>query len=274
MPIVLLNNLLIAFFDGIGELITPSANFSPPAGDYALSNLTNSQLFSRVRTPDLTADRQLTWDWGSAIEHNIFMLAGTNATSAATRRIRDADNSGFSSGVIESGATLTSAFDTSLGLSRAIYVPPWGRTLIYVYPTSISKRYTRWHQTDSANPDGYQEWGIARVGLGWQSVGGFQSWKFAPLYQGAPGAEKVLRGHEFTLHNLTKSEAYDLQSILLSMLSTRRVLVIPEPLAPSTWLHDAIWCVSEEVYVREPIAGTSYADKRYKVVVMFREVDV
>jgi len=263
------NTLLIAFFDGIGELITPTANFTPVTG-YPLSNLKNSQLItSRCRTSGLT-DQQLTWDWGSAIEHNVFMLAGSNATLSATRRIRDADDSGFTTNVVQSGSSLTSAFDTSLGLSRNTYIYPWGRTLIYVYSSSVTKRYTRWHQTDSGNPDNYMEWAIARIGLSLQFE--FISWNTSPIKMGAPGSQSYLLRHEITLEFSSRSDAYELLSLYLATLGDRRVLVMPEPLNNATSFHDAFWGVLENEYSRE-VQPTRYSDKRFRLTLIFRMVD-
>lgn len=263
------NTLLIAFFDGIGETIIPTANFTPVSG-FPLSNLTNSQLFSRTRTPDLTLDRQLTWDWGSSIEFNVFMLTGTNATVNVLRRIRHADDSSFTTGVVESGAALSTGVDTSLGQSRIVYTPPWGRTLIYVHPTSITKRYTRWHQSDSTNPNNYQEWGIARIGLALQFP--FHEWGVNPEYSGVAGSEKAQRVHDFTLDRLTKEQAYTIESLVLTSMTTRRLLVIPEPLSINTY-HEAIWCTFNGAHKREPIAKTAFSSKKYRVVISFKEVD-
>lgn len=260
------NTLLLAMFDGIGESVTPTANFTPATG-YPLSHLTNSQLFSRCRTPDLTADRTLTWDLGSAVELNTFMLAGTNATQAVTSRFRAASNSSFTTDVVQSGGSLASTFNTSLGLSRAVYVPPWGRTLLYIHPTSFSRQYVRWHQTDSTNPDGYMEWGVARLGLGLQFE--FQEWRKPPTQTN----QRVKRGHEITLHNLTRDQVYTLESVLLTILNIRRILIVPEPLATETYLHDALWGVVEELYTRETVTDTPYDDKRYRMTLTFREVD-
>lgn len=265
------NTLLIALFDGIGESITPTANFTPVSG-HPLSNLTNSQLLSRTRTPDLTTDMQLTWDWGSAIEHNVFMLAGTNATLSAVRRIRDADNSAFTVNVVQSGGSLTSAFDTSLGFTRHAWVPPWGRLLTYVYPESVTKRYTRWHQSDISNPDGYQEWGVARVGLSQQFA--FQSWRTFGSGNGVSGSpSQFLRSHEITLEFATRNEAYEIWSLYFSTLGLRRVLVMPEPLNTAAHSHDAFWGVLDGDYTRETVSGSSYNDKRFKLTLTFREVD-
>lgn len=270
------NTLLISMYDGIGENITPTANFAPMSGDFSLSNLGNSQLHSVTRTSDLTADRQITLDLGSPVEFNVFMIAGANASLDATGRFRVADDDAFSSGVVESGSILSPIFDTSLVsiANMPAYVPPWGRNIIYIHPTSITKRYIRWHQSDPSNSDGFMQWAILRVGLALQFETGFGQWKAIPKPEGPIGSQRILRGHELTLHSLTKGEAYTLQDLYMTSLATRRMLVIPEPLAPNTWLRDAIWCVlsPEDSYIREPVAGTSYSGKRYKVVLTFREV--
>jgi hypothetical protein len=210
---------------------------------------------------------------GSAVQANVFALIGTNATLSATRRFRAADDSAFTTGVVQSGASLEAAFDTSLG-SLLTYVPPWGRTLIYVHSTDFTKRYIRWHQSDATNPAGYQEWGITRLGLGWQPGKNFDhAWRSADRWVGPLGSQKCVRGHELQLRVLTQAEAYKLATLARGMLGNRRVLVIPEPLAPATWLHDAIWCVLEEPYTREPRTGCSPANRLYTVVIPFREVD-
>lgn len=264
------NTLMIAFADGLGEAITPTANFTPAAGS-ALANLRNNQLASRCVTPDLSTDMQLTWDFGAPVAGNVFMLTGSNATDSVTRRWRAADDSGFTSNVIQSGAGLTSGYDATLGV-LSNYVPPWGKTLIYVHPTSFSKRYYRWHQSDGSNPDGAQEWGVARVGLGWQPLYGLEYTKAIPLIMGAPGSEILIRRLEIVAPNLTEEEAYSLQSLTSVALSTRRILAIPEPLSPAKWRHDALWCTFEGAFVREAIARMSYTDKRYRLTLTFREV--
>lgn len=264
------NTLLIAFHDAIGSLVTPTANFAPPSGDFGLANLRDSRLFHRTRTPDLTADRQLTWDLGAAVEFNVFMLAGANATLAATRRFRSASDSGFTADVVQSGGTLEAAFDQSLGTVVAP-AKPWGRLLIYVHSETVSRRYLRWHQSDATNPDGFQEWGVARVGKAVQFE--FNSWLSQPEPRGERGSQVVAGVHELTLHNLSKQQAYDMQSLALTLKSSRRVLVIPEPRAPGTWLRDAVWGTIEDSYVREPQAWTSYTRKRYRTVVRVREVE-
>lgn len=267
-----INTLVIAFHDGLGELVTPTANFTPATG-YPLANLTNGQLMSRCRTPDLATDQQLTWDFGiGLVTFNVFMLTGCNATLNTTRRFRAALDSIFTNSVIESGSGLDAAFDTTLG-NATTYVPPWGRTMIYIHSSTVSKRYVRWHQSDALNPDGFQEWGIARIGVAWQPANGYETYRAIPNLNGPVGSQIAQRGLEVTCHNLTRDEAYDLQSIYLTALSSKRLLVIPEPNLPATYLHDALWCTIEGSYVREPLAVSTPADRRYRVVTTFREAD-
>lgn len=272
MPVTTTAACMIALFDDIGSTVSPTANFTPVSG-YPLANLRTPVLSERTRTPDLTTDRQLTWDWGSSIEHNVLALMGSNATlTGTTRRVRDADDSGFTSNVVQSGTGLDAAFNTSLQSSTAIVSPPWGKTLLYVYATSVSKRYTRWHQSDAANPDGYQSWGIARIGLGLQ----FEfdsSTTDDSLIVGSPGAERVLRVKEVNFHSLTRVQASMLEDIARSRLSTGRMLLIPEPLAPETWARDVIWCRLEGTVRKERIAYARYpSGKGYRVVMRFVEV--
>lgn len=273
MPVTTLNTLLIAFHDSIGAGLTPTANFTPPSG-YPLSYLSNSNLYSRTRTPDLTADRQLTWDLGSSVEFNCFLLAGGDPTISTTYRFRAADNSGFTTNVVQSSASLSPLYDISLSSGRvASYIPPYGRLRLYIHSESITKRYLRWHESDASNPLGYLSWGYMRVGLGWQPQAGFQDWRAVSTINGPRGSQKIAREFEFTLGSLTKQEAYDLENMANVLLSTGRVMILPEPLAANTWLNDALLCTFEGAHVKQPVQGTSYSDKKYKTVLLFREVD-
>lgn len=264
------NTLILAFFDGLGSTITPTANFVPPAS-YPLSNLRSSDLFLKTRTPDLTTDRQLTWDVGAVVEANIIAFPGSNATINYLRRFRASTVSDFSTVVAESGTTLSAGFPTPLGQFPAPYVPSWGRVLVYVHPSSFNARYFRWHQSDASNPQGFQQWGAARIGLGVQYQ--FQDWSTDPSVVGGPGAEKVLRGHTITLHNLTKEQSYSLENLSYSIGRSGRVLAIPEALTPSTYSNDALWCTLEEIVSRQAITKTSYGSKKYRVTLKLREVD-
>lgn len=267
-------NVMVALFDGIGESITPTANFTPASG-FPLTAVRGVDMFhERLRTRDLST-AILTWDLGAPTPMDVFMLAGNNATVNTLRRWQAADDAAFTVGVVESGPTLTAAYNTALGYNLAAYRPPWGNPLIYVHPETVTKRYVRWHQLDAGNPYGYQEWAVARMGVGWQPLMDIDgdAHRLQSKYIGPPGAQKVLRGQALRFHALSKDEAYDLQSLCHSSLSDRRMLLITEPHDPRTWIHDAIWCVMESEFLREPIPGMSYSHRRYRVDINFREVD-
>ncbi len=249
-------------------------------------------MYNRARTPDLTPSAALTWDLGAQTQAQVFMISGNNASINALGQFQAADDTGFTVNLLQSSPGLVNIYDTSLVATippTPIYTPPWGRPIIYVNPTDFTHRYLRWTQSDVGNTQGYQEWGLMRVGLAWQPAYGIDStWKACPVLAGPQGSEKVLRGHQMTCHNLSKAEAYGLQQIALNQLSTGRLLVIPEGTTTNTYIHDAIWCVLLAVsspvssgrgsttysnYARDMIQNTGYSSKRYKITLTFQEVD-
>lgn len=268
------NDLLLAFFDNIGQNATVTGSFVAATG-YPLSNLKTPVLTDKARTQDLTANVYLQFDQGSIISADIFALIGSNATNAATRRFRAADDAAFTVNVIESGSGLDPAVNTDLISSRVVYVAPWGRVLIYTHPIVFAKRYMRWHQSDTTNPDGYQEWSVARVGRSLQYP--IDGWTPSPVRYGVSGNETFLREHEFSLGLLTKAQTYELQDLVLSSGGSQRILVIPEGTTPSTYHFDAIWGVfnlERGVYTRQVVADTTFSDRRYKSTIWVREVCV
>lgn len=276
----------VAFFDGIGESVTPTANFTPPSG-YPLSRLGEHHLHRRTRTPDGTAatTATLTWDLGVPTEVNVFMLAGSNATLDVLGRFRAADDAGFTVNVVESSPTLQPVYGSSPLTSRSIYTPPWGRVILYVHPTSITKRYFQWQQSDATNVQGYQSWAFARFGLslqlgqtvavpvsGAQLEGGLTDWTMTAQSAGIPGSSKQLRQHDFDFTLLTRPLAEEIQSILL-LARGRRCLAIPEPLYPETFPSSVFWGEFDASWQRQADNRTSYDDKRFKISCTFREVD-
>lgn len=270
MPTETPNHLLIAFSDTVSAGITPTANFTPPT-NAPLSNLAQGALDVRTRTPDLTANATLTWDLGAAIEHNVFMLAGTNASFTATRRLLDSNDPTFASIIHESGPSMSLAIDSSVGFSLNVYRQPWGRLLIYIYPQSVTSRYIRWIQTDTDNTDGYQEWAIARTGMAYAFP--FQDWHMAPKTQQTLGSFP-LREHEFTMEFMSRQSMYEAQTLVMATRGVRRVLAIPEPFNSSGIVHDAIWgVVHPESFSRRTERDSPYQDKRYRVELSCTEVD-
>lgn len=101
----------------------------------------------------------------------------------------------------------------------------------------------------------------------------FNSWRKILISEGNESSEKLLRAHEFTFTALTRQEAYELEYLALTSLRLRRMVVVPEPLMPETWQHDAIWCRFNESQSRESVASTGHVDKRWRVTLSFIEVD-
>jgi hypothetical protein len=264
------NTLLIAFHDDTDLSTPPTASFTPVSG-FPLTALDNADLLDRTRTTTLTSV-SLTRDLGAALPVNVVGVIGTNMTLAALRRVQFANDSTFTDSLVESGTDLTAAFDASLGSSQvAINVPRVGLIGLYVHPVELTRRYVRWHQSDITNPEGFQEWAMFRVGLALQFHCGFQEWRALPTIEGPLGSQVRLRGHEITYMHLTKDEAYALEDLAAHKLNTGRMLVVPEALATETYVRDALWATFEGAHVREPVSGTSYSEKRYKVTLTFRE---
>lgn len=260
---------LIACYDDL--VVTPTANFTPQTG-YPLSRVAGSVLMERCRGPvSSLTDLQLTFDLGSAKQMNVAMLTG-NFTVDALRRFRIADDSGFTANVVQTGASIDAAFNTSLG-SLKRYSPPWGRLMLVVLSQDYSRRYARWHVSDSTNPDTYLAFGPARFGMAFQPGIGLEesSWRIPDKLIGPPGAEKVLRGHKVRYHRLTLAESTKLHEFARSVLSVGRMLFVPRPLSPETWLADAIWCTLEGVVERNVIPRTGAA--WWEVTLTFREAD-
>jgi hypothetical protein len=264
-------SLFIAFHDGGGEAIAPTASFTPQAG-FPLANLQTSWLWERCLTPAGTVTGvQLDIDLGTNTLLSSAGLFGSNVTASGTKRFRAGTVAGFGSGVVRDSGTVA-IYDTSLGAQLLTYVPPWGNSIIDIAPTDYTARYLRWNIDNSGNPDNYLSFGVARWGLGWQPGYSFdESWTSADKKIGPPGCEKILRGHQLNLAMLTEAEAYRLAGLFRSALSTRRMMVVPRPLRPSTWREDAIWASVESVYER---AGRERSGGRFFTLqVTFREAE-
>lgn len=259
--------LSIAMFDAVLEGFTAQTNFVPVTGFPATALREPSLFNTRLRTSGLT-NQTLTWDCGVAVEANVFMLAGNNATLSATGQLQGANDSGFTVDLISSSPGMVSIYDTSLGSSRGIYTPPWGRVIVVVLSESYSRRYWRWTQSDPTNPNGYQEWAIAELGLAVQLE--IESWKEDPKTMGN-GFQLTLRGHDITFAPLDRDKSYTMKSLSRLAGTQRRMLVIPETLNKPAWIHDALWCTMERTWESEFIVGTDYSNKYYKAGMVFRE---
>lgn len=259
---------LLALYDGVGSAATYTSNVAAQGG-FPLSRLQTTAIASATRLAvGSLSNVQITIDLGAALSLNVFMLAGTNLTLAATRRFQASTVSNFASTVIDTGAVLLPAFDTTYprlpGASGVSWAPRWGWPLIFVNSASVTARYLRWTITDAANPDNYLRFAIGRAGLGWQQREGYN---FAPGWSTVDAA-KNLRGHRLTYHRLNQPEKSQVTSLCRSLETFGRVLVIPEPLNTASWLEDALWARVESVLEVQHVAR-----KLFSVEITFREVD-
>ena len=266
------SKFLLGLHEGYGSAatFTGSAQTGFPA-----SNLADWSIFNkrwRGPTGSLSA-LDVDMDLGANVEANVIILAAVNLTLAATYRLRAGTVSGFGSGVvIDTTATPIACFNASLG--PLVEVPrPHGRHVIYVAASSVTFRYVRWTLTDAANPDNYLSAAFGRVTLGFQpGLNMHEGWERSAKVIGAPGAQKMLRGHRTRLHRVTRAEAAKFESIAETATETRRLLVLPEPLAPETHLDDAIVATCEGSLRRQKVPRTT-SPVRYEIEGTFREVE-
>lgn len=278
MPTTFTTQPIIAFFDEIGESVTPTSSTGAQSG-YPLTNMKGSLLADQYRaTAGALTDVRLTWDHGSSIEIGMAAIMSNNLTSAALARYRQATDSGFTTGVLQSGASNAAIFDYSLG-SLISWSQPWGRLIVYVLPTSGLARYTRWHFTDTTNPNNYLALGPARFGMPFQPANGMRSenWQMRDRISGPPGSQVIKRTHTILFSFLTRAEAYKFATLIRGVKESRRVLVVPEPNKTDTLQADAIWATVEGAYERsvmvEGDASGAVSGLRYGVSVTFVEAD-
>ncbi len=258
-------NGLLALYDGVGSAATFTSNVAEQSG-FPLTRLRTVALGSaaRLAVGSLTSV-QVNIDFGATITANTLMLAGSNLTLAATRRVQASLASNMSSAVIDTGGTLLPGFDTTyprLPGPTGLWTPRWGWPLIYVHPESVAFRYARWTITDAANPDGYLRFAVGRAGLGWQGITNFaHGWSQVD-------AVKNQRGVRLTFHRLRQTEKSQMTSLLRGLESFGRLLVIPEPLNKASWLEDAIWAKVESL-----LTVNHEARKLFSIEITFREVD-
>lgn len=258
---------LLALYDGLGSAATFTSNVPEQSG-FPLSRLQTTALGSAARLAvGSLSNVQINIDFGAAITANTLALIGTNLTLGATRRVQASLASDLSGAVIDTGASLGAAFDTTyprLAGPNGAWAPRWGWPIIYVHSSSVSFRYVRWTITDTAIAEAYMRFAIGRAGLGWQPREGRN---FAPGWSTVDAA-KNLRGHRLTFHRLIQTEKSQITSLCRVLETYGRLLVIPEPLNAATWLEEALWARVESVLEVQHVAR-----KLFSIEITFREVD-
>lgn len=135
--------------------------------DLAATNLQILPLSEKWRDDDL-ATVYMEADLGSAKTINLLALLGTNASSAATYRVRGATS--------QANLTAAPGYDSGAGQTHwpQNNLGEWDETsLIHVIATTETYRWWRIDISDAANPDGYYQAGRLYVAAAWQPSTGF-----------------------------------------------------------------------------------------------------
>jgi hypothetical protein len=258
-------NGLLALHDGIGSAATYTSSATEQSG-FPLSRLQGTSLAqaARLAVGSLTSV-QINIDLGANVTANTCGIFGGNFSLGLQRRFQASTVSDFSSVAAQSGATLTDGYDTSLPVlsgPEGTWAPRWGWPLIYTHPTDFTARYHRWTLTDTGNADGYLRAAIYRCGLAWQPLRNFQAgWS-------SVDEKNNQRGHRLSFHRLTRSELSQVTSLCRALEGYGRLLVIPDPDAPETWLMEALLARIEGELTYEHVAR-----KLFSAQLTFREVD-
>ncbi len=167
-------------------------------------------------------------------------LVGCNFSLDATREVIFSDNADLSSPIVT--VAEGPAFDTSLATLEDDR-PPWGVPLVYLHNTGeITARYCAFRISDPNNVRGYLRAAIMLAEPIWQPVRNFSgNWERGGKLEGDEGVEQFLRELQIPLHRLTPAEERQIVSLTRTLKSTGRLLWVPEPLSPETWIQDAVW---------------------------------
>jgi hypothetical protein len=208
---------------------------------YPAANLAGTRLWGPVwrSVEGELEDVLVQVDLGAAKECQGLSLVGCNFSLDATREVIASNNADLSSPLLS--VAEGDAFDTSLATLDDDR-PPWGLPLIYLHSAPITARYWAFRISDPNNVRGYLRAAIMLAEPIWQPVRNFSvNWERGGKLEGDEGVEQFLRELQIPLHRLTPAEERQIVSLTRTLKSTGRLLWVPEPLSPETWLQDAIW---------------------------------
>jgi hypothetical protein len=248
------------------------------ATGYPASNLSNSRLSSshRTTTGSLTS-QNIDVDLASSRDIDVISLIGTNLSDSATRSPVTSEASDYTSPEYNPGSG--NVFDlTYPGLVSD--TPRYGRNLIVLPGSTLNSRYVRLTLNNSGNVDNFLSSRVYWAGPLWQPAISFavqgEPYRKRRVLVGSPGIERYLTCLEIDLHVLTEAEGRALESICSARLRTGRLLVIPRPTQPATWLSEAIYCTLDPD-VPEAISLTAWPQGGsvllWKVTLKFKEVE-
>lgn len=240
------------------------------------SNLLRQQPGDRWRAEDLSS-AWLQLDLGSATAINLIWLGYTNASSAATWRIRAASTEagltggspGYDSGALDHWPT------TGLDDWLSTY-PGFTHAYKWLGTSAQTFRYWRIDISDSANADGYYQAGRLYLANAWQptrniaygwNVGWADPSDTVRAASGAGFSNRLRRYRElrFSLPFLSEDEMYSNAAAIDRLRgASGDMLVIPKPETPARFMDQAIYGLSRDL---RPIvqARTSIFQKPYLI---------
>lgn len=293
LPLTLSKNVVLACFDE-PSIPTTIAASSEDSAHPAASLLSGNYLQSWRGLAGALSGVALTATWPAGTTIGAVLLQGTNLCPAsATRRVQMYSDTACTAALGATGADSGTGAPWDLTEPGLLpYTPPWGRTMVYLPPAPIAgvkgMKITLTDPTPGVGPlrqdgtglpkvaDNYLRAAIFRAGQVWQPGINVDDQGTPPTYSdtyvGDQNARKVQRSAALVWHRLTEAERSQLRGLLRVISSTGRLLLIPYPLRPQTWLELNLWCrVNADAVDAVPIAGTQA--KYWQLTVPFQEVD-
>lgn len=258
--------------DGVGISKTVTISSTSVAAGYSAGALAARSLSPVLRSvTGVVTNWQIDVDFGAGITQDIggVVLGGTNLPlSGATWRVRAGNDSGFAVNLIDSG--VVAPFNTTY---RSSAPPPGGRNAVYVPSNSQACRYARLLVAGGSNlTDAFLRASYLIMGSMEQPFRGFDKTSFTRglVTQGEGTAEVILRTIVATMFRATKDQEVFLLEQQRRAGKNGRLYVIPQPLAPATYLPDAFLAKFSQDVASIPVPQLV---DRYAVTVGFQEAD-
>lgn len=232
-----------------GASITPDTEASGHDGDeLAVPSVSTSWRSTGVAAVDIDIDLGAT-----QTDIDALALIGTNLGDAATVRVQVDDDPAFGTPDPDSGTV--DAFDLSRPAAAGCEdAPPWGRPVLFIPSATAAGRYVRWTLTDTTNPAGYLEAHYAVVGPALQP-GVLAVWSPGHALVGHRGSTVPLRRHDMFFRHVSDATRRLLQSVARAKRDTGRLVVVPHPGDPESWVEDVILARVPEANEEVPLPG-------------------